>query len=226
MSKEEKKQSAWFSALVLAAIVFVSFSLLLFARRFDYSFLIANKAVALTAVTLIGVTFLIGPLAKFWSKKWVPRLRLRKQMGLTGFMLVVLHAIFSLIMLSSAYYPKMFTEAGRLTPESEASLVLGTMALLIFSVAAITSFNPFKQSMKYHQWKRLQRTGYIAFVMVFFHIFLIKWQGWIDPSNWLNGLPPASLVGASFIVFVLLMRSIVLLSHIRKQNETQYSQDD
>lgn len=226
MSVEEKKTSAWFSALVLAAIVFVFFSLLLFARRFDYDLLIANKAVALAAVTLIGITFLIGPLAKFWPKKWIPRLRLRKQMGLTGFMMAILHAVFSLIMLGNAYYPKMFTDARKLTPESEVSLVLGSIALLIFSVAAITSFNPIKLSMKYHKWKSLQRTGYIAFVMVFFHIFFIKWQGWVDPSNWLNGLPPASLVGASFMVFVLLMRFAVLLSHIGKQNETQYSHVD
>lgn len=135
-----------------------------------------------------------------------------------GFIMAVLHATFSLMMLNASYYPRLFTDSGKLTPMGEVSMVLGTIALLIFTAAAVTSLPSIEQSMKRSEWKRLQRTGYIAFAMVFFHIFVIKWQGWIDPSNWVHGLPPASLIGAAFIVFVLSMRAAVLVSHIRKHN--------
>jgi DMSO/TMAO reductase YedYZ heme-binding membrane subunit len=210
------QMSPWFSALMLTLIVFTLFSLLLFARRFDYDLFIANKAIASTAVVLIGVAFLIGPLAKFWSKKWAPRLYLRKYMGVVGFMMAVLHAVFSLMMLNMAYYPRLFEDTGRLTQAGEVSMVLGTLALLVFIVPAVTSLTLVEHSMKRTEWKRLQRTGYIAYALVFFHIFVIKWQGWIAPSNWLNGLPPASLIAAAFIVFVLSMRAAALVSHIRK----------
>jgi DMSO/TMAO reductase YedYZ heme-binding membrane subunit len=212
-----KNVSPWVSALMLAAIVFVLFSLLLFARRFDYDLFIANKAVASAAVVLIGIAFLIGPLAKFWSRKWVPRLYLRKHTGVVGFMMAVLHAVLSLMMLNGAYYPRLFEDTGRLTQAGEVSMVLGTIALLIFVIPAVTSLTPVEHSMKRTEWKRLQRTAYIAYVLVFFHIFVIKWQGWIAPANWLNGLPPASLVAAAFIVFVLSMRAAALVSHIRKR---------
>lgn len=214
----QKKVSPWLTALMITAIVFTIFSLLLFARRFDYDLFIANKAVASTAVVLIGVAFVIGPLAKFWPKKWAPRLYLRKYTGVVGFMMAVLHSLFSLIMLNAAYYPGLFEETGRLSQAGEISMVLGTVALLIFVIPAVTSLTPIEHSMKRPEWKRLQRTGYLAYAMVFLHIFIIKWHVWAEPSNWVNGLPPASLIAAAFIVFVLSMRATSLVSQVRSRN--------
>ena len=69
---------------------------------------ISNKAIALSTVILIGLSFLLGPLARFWPKQFVPHLYLRKSLGLTGFTLAALHAIVSLLLFLRLIIPDYF----------------------------------------------------------------------------------------------------------------------
>ena len=208
------RKHGWKTAIVWGLIFFVLLSLLLYFRRFNYNLYIANKAIASTAVILIGTSFLIGPLARFWPNAWVPRLYMRKHFGVFGFVVAVLHIIITLILLSPQQYPKLYTAAGTLNSTAQWSLLLGTLAIIMFAAIAITSIPSIERAMNNRKWLIIQRTGYLAFLFVLIHLVQLKYKGWINLDNWLNGLPPGSLVPFVFILFVFLMRFLVIIKPV------------
>lgn len=172
---------------------------------------ILNKALALVSVVLIGLSFAIGPLCRFWPKKFVSKLYLRKYFGLFGFGVASIHGLISLILFNPAYYPKFFAEGGKLTFEGELSMLFGVLAIFIFAVVSVTSLPSVEREMHEKQWKFIQRIGYLAYVFVLLHITFMGYKGWFNPTDWPGGMYPITLLALVFILFVLLIRVIVAL---------------
>lgn len=172
---------------------------------------ISNKAIALSATILIGLSFLLGPLARFWPNQFVPHLPLREHLGVFGFGLAALHAVVSLILLTPAYYPRFFAEDGRLNFIGETSMLFGVLAFLIFASITVTSLPPMEKQMDQIQWKFIQRLGYLAYVFVLAHVGIMGYRGWFRPEAWQYGLASISLISALFIIFVLVMRTLVII---------------
>lgn len=172
---------------------------------------IANKAIALSATILIGLSFLLGPLARFWPNQFVAHLLLRKHLGVLGFGLATLHAVMSLILLTPAYYPRFFAEGGRLNFIGETSMLFGILAFLVFAGITITSLPPVEKQMHPNQWKFVQRLGYLAYVFVLIHVAIMGYRGWFRPESWQYGLASISLIAVLFIIFVLVMRTLVIV---------------
>ncbi|MBI2144246.1 ferric reductase-like transmembrane domain-containing protein [Candidatus Woesearchaeota archaeon] len=172
---------------------------------------ISNKAVALAAVFFIALSYDFGPLARFWPKVFVPELSTRKFFGLLGFGLAAVHASVSLLLFSPAYYPKFFTQAGKLNLTGELSMLFGVLAFAIFSIIAITSFPAVEKSLSNKQWQMLQRIGYLAFFMVMLHVLAMGFEGWLKPAGWPGGLLPISLVAFIAIALTLLIRAAVII---------------
>lgn len=179
--------------------------------------LIANKAVALSGTILIGLSFLLGPLVRFWPKRFLPHLYLRKHFGISGFALAALHAIMSIVLLSPANYPKFFLPDGRLNFIGETSMLFGILAFLVFSAISVTSLPPVEKHMHPEQWKRVQRFGYAAYLFVLAHVVTMGFQGWWKPESWKFGLLSISLLSALAIIFVFVMRILVVVAPPRKQ---------
>lgn len=177
---------------------------------------IANKSVALSATVLIGLSFLLGPLARFWPNQFVHHLYLRKHLGVFGFGMAALHSLMSLVLLNTAYYPKFFSAGGRLNLIGETSMLFGILAFLIFATISITSLPPLEKHMHPGQWKFVQRMGYLAYVFVLAHVTIMGFQGWFKSESWQFGLASISLISALFIIFVLIMRTVVIIFPHRK----------
>lgn len=216
-------RAEWKSVLTTFAVVFLvlfTYAIVRYnvIKGVDAAYIplyISNKAIAVTATILIGLSYLMGPLARFWPKTFAPKLPLRKHFGLFGFGLAVVHGIISLLLFNPSYYPKFFTEVGKLTIEGELSMLFGIIALFIFSIVAITSIPSVEKSMNQKKWLFVQRLGYLAFALVLFHVLFMGVSGWLRPETWPGGLLPMSLISFVIIAFVLLMRLIVLLSKRR-----------
>ena len=46
------------------------------------------------------------------------------------------------------------------------------------------------------RWKRSQRVGYLALILVVVHLVALRLMGWLAPRGWTAGLPPISLIAA------------------------------
>jgi DMSO/TMAO reductase YedYZ heme-binding membrane subunit len=208
----------WKSALKITAVTFLFFFVYAIIRYValrgiaidQIPLFINNKAIALAAVYLIGFSYVLGPLARLWPKSFGPKLYLRKYLGILGFSVAAIHAFISAMLLSPAYYPRFFTEAGKLTLNGELSMLFGTLALFIFAAVSITSLPSVEEKMHRPQWQLIQRIGYLAFFLVALHVFVFAWRGWINPEAWSNWMAPMSFLAVAFITFVLIMRFLVI----------------
>jgi DMSO/TMAO reductase YedYZ heme-binding membrane subunit len=56
------------------------------------------------------------------------------------------------------------------------------------------------------RWKRSQRVGYLALLLVSSHLVVLGFKGWLNPGGWPAGIPPISLIGFVAAVFPLLVK--------------------
>ncbi len=167
---------------------------------------VSNKAISLSAVVFIALSYALGPLARFWPKTFVSVLPLRKFFGLLGFGLASLHGLISLLIFTPVYYPRFFLNSGKLNLLGELSMMFGVLAFFVFLMVALVSIPGVAKSMDPQRWLAVQRLGYIGLVLVFFHVLVMGFEGWMKPAGWPGGLLPISLIAAIVIGFVLLMK--------------------
>jgi DMSO/TMAO reductase YedYZ heme-binding membrane subunit len=155
---------------------------------------ILNKATSLAAVILVACSYLIGKIIRWHDHDKALRLVVIKFCGLMGFFLAVVHAFFSLCLLSPAYYGKYFDDIGRLNLEGETAMTTGVLALLFLLAPAVTTLPMMPKSIGGLRWKRNQRLGYVALVLVVGHLVALGIKGWLAPQDWHGGIPPVNLV--------------------------------
>lgn len=172
---------------------------------------ISNKAISLSAVIFIALSYALGSLARFWPKIFVPTLSFRKFFGLLGFGLAALHGLISLLIFTPAYYPKFFLESGKLNLIGELSMLFGVLAFFVFAAVAFTSIPAVAKSMNSKRWLAAQRLGYFGLILVFLHVFTMGIEGWLKPAGWPGGLLPISLIAAIAVAFVLLLKIIAVI---------------
>ena len=97
----------------------------------DFPFFILNKAISLAAVILLALNFGLGPLNNLGvgvSEGW---LNARRAMGMTGFLLVLIHAVMSFMLFSPAVYGQFFEQDGTLTLLAGISMLGGVLGFVV-----------------------------------------------------------------------------------------------
>ena len=182
------------AAVILVLSWYYFFSL---GRPFGINYL--NAIAAFSAVFIIGLSFLMGPIARF-----VPALQqdlqFRKAFGLWGYAMACVHL---------ALVPPVLLQGSReITLTDAASLAFAAVAFMIFTLMAITSTGKWIATLGYDNWKTLQRTGYIAMAAMILHVALLEKGVFLTRTT--------GVVAITFILFVFLMRAIVFVLGITK----------
>ncbi|MEY3470729.1 MAG: hypothetical protein RLZZ223_79 [Candidatus Parcubacteria bacterium] len=156
-----------------------------------------------TGYFLIGFSLLLGPVAKFWNS-FDKFLHYRKQLGILGFIYVLIHGFVGTIIYVIPNPSLLWTNYW--------AVALGILSLyLLFICYAISEIIVIKV-LGPKKWRRLLRyLSYAAFILATIHIYLAKlsvWQGYIN-SNVI--FPPLSLILFSFGIFVLAFRFYVFV---------------
>ncbi|HLD60049.1 MAG TPA: ferric reductase-like transmembrane domain-containing protein [Candidatus Bilamarchaeaceae archaeon] len=128
-----------------------------------------NKIAALGSIGLITVSFILGPLSRLWPKTFSPFLYFRKPVGIIGFILGLLHGVYSSIRFYGLDLNTMFFENPKIL-----AVVTGLLGLFIFFLMASTSTQKAVEKMGYKRWKALQTSGYLALFLVIIHFFVIE----------------------------------------------------
>jgi DMSO/TMAO reductase YedYZ heme-binding membrane subunit len=176
---------------------------------------ILNKATSLAAVIFVASSYLVGRIIRWHNHDLALRLVVIKFCGLMGFFLAGVHALFSLCLLSPAYYGKYFDEAGRLNLQGEVAMSLGVLALFFLLSPAVTTLPMIPKAIGGWRWKRTQRAGYIALALVVVHLLFLGFQGWLAPQGWHGGIPPISLVAVVVALIPLFVKR--KLTHDRRE---------
>ena len=164
----------------------------------DFPFFILNKGICLAAFVLLTLNFALGPLNNLGVGVSAGWLAARKAMGMTGFLLVLIHVLMSFLLFNPAVYAKFFQVDGTLTLLAGLSMLFGVLAFVV-----LWGYN-----MSFQTFLR-EDTAFIAFItsrrfMLFAlllgaaHLFFMGYEGWMQPAGWHGSLPPISLVAFSF----------------------------
>jgi DMSO/TMAO reductase YedYZ heme-binding membrane subunit len=93
----------------------------------DFPFFILNKGFSLAAFVLIACNFGFGPLRNLGVPLPDSWLVARKAVGMTGFLLVLIHALMSFLLFKPAVYANFFAADGTLTLLAGLSMLAGVL---------------------------------------------------------------------------------------------------
>jgi DMSO/TMAO reductase YedYZ heme-binding membrane subunit len=178
---------------------------------------ILNKLTSLAAVIFVACSYLVGKIFRWHDDDKVLRLVVIKFCGLMGFFMAAVHAFFSVCLLTPAYYAKYFDADGRLNLQGELGMAVGVVALFFLMSPAITTLPMMPKALGGQRWKRTQRLGYVALILVVVHLVVLGLKGWLAPKGWPAGIPPISLVA----VLAALVPLVVKRKMIRAKQERE-----
>lgn len=171
-----------------------------------------NRTVALVAVALVGITFIIGPLSKF--VKAVNRYKIyRKYLGLSAFLLMVFHAMLSVVFFYSLDLSFMLSAENPRMLQVYSAII----AFLIFFLMAITSTVKAIRLLGPKNWKLLQTTGYIAMAFVMLHFMLAN----TDDGVFHIGIIYTAVTFVFGIVVIAARILVLVLASLEKKPSTE-----
>lgn len=167
----------------------------------DLSFFTLNKGMSLSAFTLLILNFSLGPAKNLGLPIPDAWLNARMALGITGFLLVLIHVLMSMMLFSPAVYASFFEADGSVSLKGGLSMFAGIIAFVI-----LWGYNlSFKTTLREDQafMAVLTSRKFLLWSMLFIgaHLCVMGYAGWLNPGGWHGGLPPISLV--SFVFFAL-----------------------
>jgi hypothetical protein len=164
----------------------------------DFPMFILNKGLCLAGFVLLTFNFTLGPLSNTGvpvSEGW---LNARKALGMTGFLLILIHALMSFMLFSPAVYAQFFVENGTMTLLGGLAMLFGVLGF-VFLWGYNLSFQTFlREDTAFIQFLTSRKVLLFALILGGLHLFFMGHEGWMKPQGWHGGLPPISLVAFSF----------------------------
>jgi hypothetical protein len=167
----------------------------------DFPMFILNKGLCLAAFILLTMNFSLGPLNNLGVPVFQSWLNARKALGMTGFLLVLLHALMSFLLFSPAVYGKFYAENGTLTLLAGLSMLGGVTAFVVLWGYNLTFQTFLREDKAFIQFITSRKFMLFALLLGAAHIFFMGYEGWLKPDGWHGGLPPISLVAFTFFGF-------------------------
>ena len=167
----------------------------------DLSFFTLNKGIALSAFILLVFNFSFGPLKNLGVPVSVGLLNSRKALGMTGFLLALIHVLMSFLLFNPAVFSKFYEENGTLTLAAGLSMLGGVISFVILWGYNLSFQTHLREDTKFIQFITSRNFLLIAMLFSLFHLFFMGYKGWTAPEGWHGGLPPISQVG--FVLFAI-----------------------
>ena len=201
----------WFAVIFGASLLYavIRYHLVGTVGWVHFPLFILNKLTSLAAVMFIACSYLVGRVFKWHNEDKVMRLVVVKFCGLMGFVLAGVHAFMSFCLLRPSYFAKYFAEDGRLNLQGELGMAVGVLALWALASPAIATLPMMPAALGGKRWKRAQRLGYLALILVVVHLVVLGLKGWMAPSKW-GWMPPISL-------FAVIAAAIPLIVKLREK---------
>ncbi len=166
----------------------------------DFPFFILNKGISLAAFIMLTCNFGFGPLKNLGVNVPASWLNARKALGMTGFLLVLIHALISFMLFSPAIYAKFFEDNGTLTLFGGLSMLGGVLAFVVLWGYNMSFQTHLREDKAFIRFITSRTFLLWAMLLGAAHLVFMGYEGWLDPSGWHGGIPPVSLVAISIFV--------------------------
>lgn len=202
----EKKKNAAVSLITSVFVLAIAYAVLRYhvagpVPWKDFPFFILNKGISLAAFVLIACNFGFGPLRNVGVPVPESWLAARKAVGMTGFLLVLVHALMSFLLFKPAVYGNFFSQDGTLTLFAGLSMLTGVLAFVVLWAYNLSFQTFLREDKVFISFITSRRFLLVAFILGGAHLLFMGYAGWMKPGDWHGGLPPISLV--AFAVFAM-----------------------
>ena len=119
---------------------------------------------------------------------------------MTGFLLVLIHALISFLLFKPEVYKQFFIENGTLTLAGGLSMLGGVLAFVVLWGYNLSFQTHLREDTKFIKFITSRKFLLTAFLFSLVHLFFMGYEGWMNPAAWHGGLPPISLVGFAFFI--------------------------
>jgi len=160
----------------------------------DFPFFILNKGISLAAFIMLTCNFGLGPLKNLGVNVPAGWLNARKALGMTGFLLALIHALMSFLLFSPSVYAKFFEANGTLTLLGGLSMLGGVLAFVVLWGYNMSFQTQLREDKKFIQFITSRTFLLWAMLLGASHLIFMGYQGWLNVSSWHGGLPPISLL--------------------------------
>ncbi len=167
----------------------------------DFPFFIMNKGISLAAFILLTCNFGFGPLKNLGVNVPVGWLNARKALGMTGFLLVLIHALISFMLFSPNVYAKFFESNGTLTLSAGLSMLGGVLAFVVLWGYNLSFQTHLREDKAFIQFITSRTFLLWAMLLGAAHLVFMGYEGWLNPADWHGGVPPVSLVAITIFAF-------------------------
>jgi len=204
-SQSESQQSSARSIITIVLIFSLAYAVVRYhiagpVPWKDLPFFILNKGISLGAFILLAMNFGLGPLNNLGLKVSEGWLNARRAMGMTGFLLVLIHAVMSFMLFSPAVYGRFFEQDGTLTLVSGLSMLGGVLGFVVLWAYNMSFQTHMREDKAFIQFITSRKFLLVALTLGGIHLFCMGYEGWLAPAGWNGGMPPVSLV--AFTCFV------------------------
>ena len=167
----------------------------------DLPFFILNKGISLSAFILLACNFGFGPLQNLGVGVPPSWLNARRALGMTGFLLVLIHALMSFLLFTPEVFSSFFESDGTLTLQAGLSMLAGVLAFVVLWAYNLSFQTHLREDKVFIGF--ITSRGFLLFAMVLggLHLLFMGYEGWFKPDGWYGGMPPVSLV--AFTLFVV-----------------------
>ena len=167
----------------------------------EFSLFILNKGLCLAAFILLAFNFALGPAKNMGLPVPDTWMNARKAFGMTGFLLILIHALISFMLFSSPYYGKFFAPDGTLTGVASLSMLAGVLGFVFLWAYNLSFQTKLSEDTAFIEFITSRRVLIWALTLGGLHLAFMGYAGWLKPQEWHGGLPPISLV--AFVFFVV-----------------------
>lgn len=164
----------------------------------NFPFFILNKGISLAALMLLVLNFSLGPLKNVGVPVPDSWLSARKILGMTGFLLVLIHALMSFMLFKPEIYSKLFEADGSLTLFSGLSMLGGVLSFVVLWGYNLSFQTHLRDEKAFIQFITSRNFLLLSMLLSAIHLFFMGIEGWLSPAGWHGGLPPISLVAFVF----------------------------
>ncbi len=205
MSQPDGKKNSAGSIILITVLLSLGYAILRYhivgpVPWKDFPFFILNKGISLSAFVLLTFNFGFGPLNNLGVKVPEGWLNARKALGMSGFLLVLIHAVMSFMLFNSSVYGKFFEQDGTLTLLAGLSMLGGVLAFVVLWGYNLSFQTHLREDKAFIQFITSRGFLLVAMTLGAAHLVFMGYEGWLNPSGWHGGIPPISLV--AFVFFV------------------------
>jgi hypothetical protein len=203
---EEKPGGIGASVIASTLLLSVAYAILRYHIAGDvpwdeFSLFILNKGLCLAGFVLLTFNFALGPGKRLGLPVSASWLGARKAFGMTGFLLILIHALISFILFSSPYYGKFFGPDGTLTGVASLSMLAGILGFVFLWAYNLSFQTKLSEDQAFIEFITSRRVLIWALSLGGLHLAFMGYSGWLKPWDWHGGLPPISLL--AFLFFIL-----------------------